>query len=67
MRELVELKKLEISTLTNQNENLKMKLGETIKEMQLRYTHIINHLVALGQTYTTSSQIYKILRALTAE
>ncbi|MGH2313449.1 hypothetical protein ACRCOK_10365, partial [Streptococcus uberis] len=35
--------------------------------MQLRFTHITNHLRALGVTYAESSQTTKILRCLTPE
>ena len=46
---------------------LRMKSGESIAEFQLRFTHLINQLSALGKEYDQNSQVRKILNILTKE
>ena len=36
-------------TLVSKYEALRMKNGETISELQTRFTHIVNHLLGLGK------------------
>ena len=42
-----------------------MKNGETISELQTRFTHIVNHLLALGKTFQNDDLNIKILNCLT--
>ena len=46
---------------------LRMKSGESIAEFQLRFTHLINQLSALGKVYDQNSQVRKILNILTKD
>ena len=48
-------------------ENFKMKDGETIDEMDARFTNIINELSTLGKDYSTGEIALKILRGLPRE
>ena len=41
-----------------------MKDNETIVEMIIRFTNIVNGLKALGKTYKESKKVMKILRSL---
>ena len=42
-----------------------MKNGETILELQTRFTHIVNHLLGLGKTFEDEELNIKILNCLT--
>ena len=44
-----------------------MKLGESIAEFELRYTHLVNQLAALGKVYDQHTQVRKILNILSKE
>ena len=61
------VKESRIHNLTHQYELFKMNPGETIKDMQIRFTHIVNHLAALGKIYSQADQVYKILKSLPME
>ena len=41
-----------------------MNQGESIQEMQKRFTHIVNHLASLGKTFPNEDLINKVLRCL---
>jgi len=38
-------------TLISEYEAFRMKNGETISELQIRFTHIVNHLLGLGKMF----------------
>jgi len=42
----------------------RMKDAETIHEVQKRFTHIVNHLLALGKTFYKEELNFKILKSL---
>jgi len=42
-----------------------MKNGETILELQTRFTHIVNHLLGLGKMFEDKDLNIKILNCLT--
>lgn len=44
-----------------------MEPGEKIVSLQKRFTHITNHLAALGRTYTNDELNLRVLRSLTRE
>ena len=44
-----------------------MNPGETVQEMQKRFTHIVNQLNSLGKTFSGEDLINKILRCLSRE
>jgi len=41
-----------------------MSKGETIAEVQKRFTHIVNHLISLGKTFEKEELNIKILKCL---
>ncbi|XP_068644801.1 uncharacterized protein [Aristolochia californica] len=53
-----------ISLLLGQEDEFKMKLGESIAEMNSRFTHIINELNILGEEIFLYTQNDKLLKAL---
>ena len=53
--------------LTTEYDLLKMRDEETIAEFQMRHTHLINKLVALGKTYDQRSQVRKMLNVLSSK
>ena len=62
-----QVKQAKIHLLVQQYESFKMKDGETIQEMNSRFTNIVNQLYTLGKTYTQKEQIMKVLRGLPKE
>lgn len=62
-----EVKRSRLNALSQEYELFRMMQGESIVDMQKRFTHLINHLMALGKTYTVAELNMKILRSLTRE
>ena len=52
-------------TLVSEYEAFQMKNGETISELQTRFTHIVNHLLGLGKTFEDEELKIKNLNCLT--
>jgi len=52
-------------TLVSEYEAFRMKNGETISELQTRFTHIVNHILGLGKTFEDNELNIKILKCLT--
>ena len=52
-------------TFVSEYEVFRMKNGETISELQTRFTHIVNHLLGLGKTFEDEELKIKILNCLT--
>ena len=52
-------------TLVSEYEAFRMKNGETISELQTRFTHIVNHFLGLGKTFEDDKLNIKILNHLT--
>ena len=52
-------------TLVSEYEAFRMKNGETISELQTRFTHIVNHLLGLGKMFEDDELNIKILNCLT--
>ena len=46
-----EVKRGRKNTLIQEYEMFRMKSGEIICDVQKRFTHIVNHLLALGKTF----------------
>lgn len=46
-----EVKRAIKNSLIQEYEIFRMKSGETIYDMQRRFTHIVNHLLALAKTF----------------
>ena len=59
-----EVKRARVNTLTHEYELFRMIPGESIQDMQKRFTHIVNHLARLGKTFTNEDLINKVLRCL---
>ena len=60
-----EVKQARINTLTQEFELFRMKNGETIAEMQKRFSHLINRLNLLGNLISNAIATNKFLRYLT--
>ena len=52
-------------TIVSKYKAFQMKNGETISELQIRFTHIVNHLLGLGKTFEDGELKIKILNCLT--
>ncbi|XP_050916824.1 uncharacterized protein LOC127131997 [Lathyrus oleraceus] len=61
------VKQARINTLNQEFERFHMKHGETITDMQNRFTHIVNHLHALGKPVLNEIATNKILICLNRE
>ena len=59
-----QVKESKVDLLTTQYENFTMKEGESIHDMQTRFSSITNELRCLGEPIPTSKQVRKILRVL---
>jgi len=59
-----EVKKARKHTLIREYEMFRMLNGETIAEVQKRFTHIINHLMSLDKTFEEEELNIKILKCL---
>jgi len=57
-----EVKKARKHTLVQEYEMFRMLKGETIAEVQKRFTHIINHLMSLEKTFEKEELNIKILK-----
>jgi len=59
-----EVKRARKNTLIQEYEMFRMKAGENICDVQKRFTHIVNHLLALGKTFDKEELNIKILKSL---
>ena len=62
-----EVKRSKLNTLSREYEMFTMEPGEKIVSLQKRFTHITNHLAALGRTYSNDELNLRVLRCLTRE
>src|ERR1044072_9236651 len=62
-----DVKLARINTLSQEFDLFHMKHGETIADMQKRFTHIINNLHTLGHATPNAAATNKILRCLNRE
>ncbi|XP_058733831.1 uncharacterized protein LOC131605501 [Vicia villosa] len=62
-----EVKQARTNTLDKEFELFHMKHGETIADMQKRFTHLINRLNAPGNPISNATATYNILRCLTRD
>jgi len=60
-----DVRKARKHTLASEYEAFRMKNGETILELQMRFTYIVNHLLGLGKTFEDDELNIKILICLT--
>lgn len=63
----VEVKRSKLNTLSQEYEMFRMQPGESILDLQKRFSHLTNHLMALGKTFTNDELNLKILRSLTRQ
>ncbi|XP_028793801.1 uncharacterized protein LOC114759928 [Neltuma alba] len=63
----IRVKQSRINTLTTEFKLFKMKDRESIQDMEVRFSHLINHFTALGKKYNHEDQVRKILGRLTNE
>jgi len=59
-----EVKTARKNTLIKGYEMFRMKSGESICDVQKRFTHIVNYLLALGMTFDKEELNIKILKSL---
>ena len=59
-----DVKRLRKNTLIQEYEMFRMKIGESICDVQKRFTHIVNHLLTLGKTFDKEELNIKILTSL---
>jgi len=59
-----EVKRSRKNTLIQEYEMFIMKTRESICDVQKRFTHIVNHLLALGKTFDKEESNIKILKSL---
>ncbi|KAL2325900.1 hypothetical protein Fmac_024958 [Flemingia macrophylla] len=59
-----EVRRARKNTLIQEYETFRMAQGETIMDMQKRFTHIINHLKGLGKLFDEEEVNVKILKSL---
>ena len=59
-----DVKRARKHTLIQEYEMFRMLIGESIAELQKRFTHIINHLMSLGKTFDKEELNIKILKCL---
>jgi len=59
-----DVKRARKHTLIQEYEMFRMHKGETIVEVQKRFTHIVNHLLSLGKTFDKEELNIKILKCL---
>jgi len=59
-----EVKRAKMNTLIQEYEMFMMKVEETIYDVQNRFTHLVNHLIALGKTFEKEELNIKILKSL---
>ena len=52
-------------TIVSKYKTFQMKNGETISELQIRFTHIVNHLLGLRKTFEEDELNIKIISCLT--
>jgi len=58
------VKRVRKHALIQEYELLKMQQGESITEVQKRFTHIVNHLIGLGKQFDKEEQNIKGLKCL---
>lgn len=61
----VELKRLKLNTLSQEYEMIIMQSGESILDLKKTFSHLTNHLIALGKTFTNDKLNLKVLRLFT--
>ena len=59
-----EVKRARKHALIQDYELFKMKQGESITNVQNRFTHIINHLIGLGKEFDKEELNIKVLKCL---
>jgi len=59
-----EVKRVRNNTLIHEYEMFRIKAEETIYDVQKRFTHIVNHLIALGKVFEKEELNIKILKSL---
>ena len=59
-----EVKRVRKNTIIQEYEMFRNKAEEIIYDVQKRFTHIVNHLIALGKTFEKEELNIKILKSL---
>ncbi|XP_050896565.1 uncharacterized protein LOC127103342 [Lathyrus oleraceus] len=63
----VEVKRSRLNTLSQEYEMFRMLPGESLVELQKIFLHLMNHLIALKNTFTNDDLNLKVLRSLIRE
>ena len=59
-----DVKRARKHSLIQEYELFRMQAGETIPDVQERFTHIVNHLIGLGKTFDKEELNIKVLKCL---
>ncbi|KAF1864587.1 hypothetical protein Lal_00039215 [Lupinus albus] len=62
-----EVKRSRLNTLSQEYEMFRMKPDEKILDLQKRFTHLKNHLIALGKVLSNSDLNLKVIRSLSRQ
>jgi hypothetical protein len=63
----VEVKKFRFNIICQEYELFRMQPKKSILNLQKRFVHLTNHLIALGKTFSNDELNLKVLRSLTRE
>ena len=59
-----DVKRVRKHALIQEYELFKMKQGESLEDVQKRFTHIVNHLIDLGKEFDKEELNIKVLKCL---
>jgi len=60
----IEVKKARNNALVQDYEMFRMLSGESISDVQKHFTHVVNHLLALGKTFEREELNVKVMKSL---
>ena len=58
------MKDRRVEMLVEEFHKFEMLKDERVRDLEIRFTHLINNLTALGRTFTEKEQVNKILKVL---
>lgn len=64
-KETIEVKRSKLNTLSQKYEMFRMHSGETILDLRKKFSHLTNHLIALGKTFMNDELNLEVLRSFT--
>jgi len=61
----IKVKRARKNTLIHEYVMFRMLLGESILDVHKHFTHVVNHLLALGKTFEREELNVKVMKSLT--